>query len=172
MASSRWKKQNSFIRNTGFAISLVISGLLVILLLSLGIEQGGIVSLIVAVLGFIVTLTLSNRKPKTMTRILLFDYKEIERDFRILFKDNFIRYIRRTEDDAYRYEFPGHNLSMTIQPYTIDYYSHFIDRQLTRQPTTEVTLGELNKKNEAFAEKLAESIDEMANKLANNQNKT
>ena len=171
MASSRWKKQNSFIRNVGFAITLVISGLLGLLFLSLGFEKGGIISLLVGFLGFILTLTLSKRKPKSMVRILRFDYEEIERDFRLLFKDNYIRYIRKKEDDAYRYEFPGHSLSMIIQPYTIHSYNYFLDRQLTRQPTIEVTLGELNAKNKEFAEMLAESIDEMADQRANGREK-
>ncbi len=166
MASSRWKKQNSFIRNTGFAISIVVSALLVLLFVSLGFEKGGIISLLVAILGFILTLILSNRKPKSMIRILSFDYEEIERDFRLLFKENYIRYIRKKEDDAYRYEFPGHSLSMTIQSYTVHNYNYFVDRQLTKQPTTEVALGELNEKNKEFAEKLAESIDEMVIKLS------
>lgn len=159
-----------FIRNAGFAISIVISGLLGLLFVSLGFEKGGVVSLLVASLGFILTLILSNRKPKTMVRILELDSEENERDFRILFKENYIQFVRKKEDDAYRYEFPGRGLSMTIQPYTIHNYNYFIDRQVMKQPTIEVTLGELNAKNKEFAESLAESIDEMANNLANSRN--
>ncbi|MFN2171872.1 MAG: hypothetical protein ACK2U0_18715 [Candidatus Promineifilaceae bacterium] len=118
MISSGWQKQNFHVRDVGFAISLISAALLAVLFSALGIGKSGIlISLLVVVLGFLVTLIISNRKSKSMTRILKFDYEEIDWDFRMLFKDNFIRYIKRTEDDFYSYEFPGYHLTMTVQPY-------------------------------------------------------
>jgi hypothetical protein len=107
---------------------------------------------------------LKNRFANSMVRILKFDYEELERDFRIVFKNKYIRFYRRSEEDAYRYEFPGHRLSMTVQPYWL-----FSD--MNPQPATLVTLRLLNAKNKAFAEMLADSIDEMADQRANGRKK-
>ena len=74
----------------------------------------------------------------------------------MVFKDKHIHFRRKTEEDAYCYEFPGRSLSMIVQPYWLSG---------DKNPVTKVTLYELTAKNEAFAEMLAESIDEMANKL-------
>lgn len=49
--------------------------------------------------------------------------------------------------------FPGISLSMIVQPYWLSSDSE--------QSATKVTLHVLNAKNEAFAEMLADSIDEM-----------
>jgi hypothetical protein len=51
---------------------------------------------------------------------------------------------------------------MTVQP-------HWVQRDPNSQPVTKVTFYELSAKNEAFAEMLAEAIDEMANQRANNK---
>jgi hypothetical protein len=148
MVSSRWQKQHIHFRRIVWGISAVISILLIILLLFLGfgIEVAG--ALFIAV--FLITrislaFIFKNRYANSMVRILKFDYKELERDFRTVFKNKYIRFYRRSEEDAYRYEFPGHSLSMTAQPY-------WLSSDMDRQPVTKVTLRVLNAKNEAFAE--------------------
>lgn len=160
MVSSRWQKQHIHFQGLVWGISTVISILLIILLLLLGfgIEVTGVFFIVVF---FIVRVSLAfifkNRYANSMVRILKFDYEEIERDFRIVFKEKNIRFYRNSEDDAYRYEFPGHSLSMTVQPYWLS-----IDMN---KPVTKVTLHVLTAQNKAFAEMLAESIDDMAAQL-------
>lgn len=72
-----------------------------------------------------------------------------------MFKNKFIRFQRKSEDDAYSYEFPGRNLSMTVRPY-------WVNSDMSQPPATKVTLRVVNAKNMEFAEMLANSIDEMA----------
>ncbi len=162
MGSSRWQKQNIYLREVVWGISAVISVLLFILLFSLGlgIETAGVLFIVVFIIMRVsLAFILKNRNPNSMVRILKFDYEEIERDFRIVFKNKNIRFYRKSEEDSYRYEFPGHSLSMTVQPYWLSSDSE--------QPATKLTLRLLNAKNEAFAEMLADSIDEMADQRAN-----
>ena len=109
-------------------------------------------------------LIFKNRYANSMVRILKFDYEEIERDFRIVFKKNNIRFYRKSEEDVYCYEFPGRSLSMTVQPY-------WLSSDINLQPVTKVTLRVLNAKNKAFAEMLADSIDELADQRANGREK-
>ncbi len=166
MASSRWQKQHIYFQSIIWAISAIISFLLLILFLSLnlGIEMAGVLFIaIFAITRVSLAFILKNRYANSMVRVLKFDYEEIERDFRIVFKNNHIRYYRKSEEDAYRYEFPGHSLSMTVQPHWLSYES--------KQPATKVTLRVLNAKNKAFAEMLAASIDEMADQRANGRKK-
>lgn len=166
MISSRWQKQNINLRRIVWAASAATSLLLIILLVSLGlgIEVAGLF-FILFFFGMRVSLAflLKNRFANAMVRVLKFDYEEIERDFRMVFKNKYIRYYQKSEEDAYRYEFPGHYLSMTVQPYWLS-----IDK---RQPATLITLYELNAKNTAFAEMLADAIDEMAVQRADDREK-
>ena len=157
MVSSRWQKQHIHFQSIVWAVSAVISILLIILLLLLGfrIEVASVFFIVVfAIMRISLAFIFKNRFANSMVRILNFNYEEIERDFRIVFKNKNIRFYRRSEEDAYRYEFPGHNLSMTAQPYWLSPDGE--------KPVTKVTLHELTTKNEAFAEMLADSIDEMA----------
>ncbi len=163
MGSSRWQKQHIYFRSIVWAVSAVISILLIILLLSLGfrIEVAGIFFIVVfAIMRISLAFIFKNRYANSMVRILKFDYEEIERDFRIVFKKKNIRFYRKFEEDAYCYEFPGRSLSMTVQPY-------WLSSDMNLQPVTKVTLRVLNAKNKAFAEMLADSIDEMADQRAN-----
>jgi len=164
MASSHWQKQNTNMRNIVRVIALVIAILLSLIFVSFEVLKITAASLIFLAIFMITEVTLAfafkNRYANSMVRVLKLDYEEIERDFRIVFKDNHIRFYRQSEEDAYSYEFPGHSLNMTVQP-------HWIQRDPTSQPVTKVTLHELTAKNEAFAEMLAESIDEMAIQPAN-----
>lgn len=165
MVSSRWQKQHIHFQRNVWAVSAAISILLIIFLLSLGfgIEVAGVFFLVIfAIMRVSLAFIFENRYVNSMVRILKFDYEEIERDFRIVFKNNNIRFYRRSEEDAYRYEFPGHHLSMTIQPYWISPDSE--------RPFTKATLYKLNAKNKAFAEMVADSIDEMAHRLASAEN--
>ena len=160
MGSSRWQKQNIYFQHIVWGASAILSILLFIILLLSGlrIETAGILFIIIFVtMRVLLAFILKNRFANSMVRILKFDYEEIERDFRIVFKDKNIRFQRKSEEDAYRYEFPGHRLSMTVQPYWVSF-----DRE---QPATKVTLKIMTAKNEAFAEMLADSIDEMAEQL-------
>ena len=165
MVSSRWQKQHIHFQRIVWAVSAIISILLIILLLSLGfgIEVAGVFFILVfVIMRVLLAFIFKNRFANSMVRILKFDYKEIERDFRTVFKNKYIRFYRKSEDDAYRYEFPGHSLSMTVQPY-------WLSSDMTLQPATLVTLRVLNAKNTAFAEMLADSIDEMVDQRANSQ---
>ncbi len=162
MVSTRWQKQHIHFQSIVWASSAIISILFMILLLLLGfrIEMAGIFFIVVFVITrLLLAFAFKNRYGNSMVRILKFDYEDIERDFRILFKDKNIRFYRKSKDDAYYYEFPGHSLSMTAQPYWLSG---------DKGPVTKVTLYELTAQNEAFAEMLAESIDEMANQRVKN----
>ena len=159
MTPSRWQKQHIHFQSIVWAVSAVISILLIILLLLLGfeVEVASVFFIVVfAIMRISLAFIFKNRFANSMVRILNFNYEEIERDFRIVFKNKNIRFYRRSEEDAYRYEFPGHNLSMTAKPYWLSPDGE--------KPVTKVTLHELTTKNEAFAEMLADSIDEMADR--------
>lgn len=162
MGSSRWQKQHIHFRSIVWSVSAVISILLIILLLSLGlgIEVAGVFFILVFVIMRVsLAFILKNRFANAMVRVLKFDYEEIERDFRTVFKNKYIRFYRKSEEDAYCYEFPGHSLSMTVQPYWVS--------SDMEQSATLLTLRILNAKNKAFAEMLADSIDEMVDQRAN-----
>lgn len=161
MGSPQWQKQNLNLWKVVWAISAVISLLLIILLLSLGfsIEVAGVFFIVVfVIMRVLLAFIFKNRYANSMVRILKFDYEEIERDFRFVFKKKHIQYKQKIEDDAYGYEFPWRKLSMTVQPYW---------RSNDMKPVTKVTLHKLTPKNEEFAEMLAEAIDEMAYQRAN-----
>jgi len=165
MGSSRWQKQNIYLGKVVWLASAVASILLLTLLLSLGfrIEAAGAIFIVAFfILRVSLAFILKNRFANSMVRILKVEYEEIERDFRTVFKNKYIRFYRKSEEDAYRYEFPGHNLSMIVQPYWLADYM---------QPATLVTLRELNAKNEAFAEMLAESINEMIDQRMSSREK-
>lgn len=148
-------------------ITLGIALFLAFLNSLLGLGRPGILIVgIIVVVGITVSIAIGNRYAKSMVRILKFDYKEIERDFRLLFKENHIQYHRKTEEEVYRYNLLGHRLSLTLEQYQI--LNTGVKGQKTWSlPATQVTLSELNTKNQAFAERLADLIDEMADRLAN-----
>lgn len=166
MISSHWQKQNMNIRNIVRVISLIISILLSIAFVMVGLLDITETSLLFLVLFMITEVAwafaLKNRYANSLVRVLKFDYEEIERDFRMVFKDKHIRFYRKLEEDAYRYEFPGYGLMMTVQP-------HWVIKDLNVPPVTKVTLHELTAKNKAFAKLLAESIDEMADQRASHK---
>ncbi len=156
MVTSRWQKQHIHFQRIVWGVSAVIALLLIILLLLLefAIEVAGVFFIVVFVLmRVLLAFIFNNRFANSMVRILKFEHEEIERDFRIVFKNKNIRFHRKTEEDAYRYEFLGRSLCMTVQPYWLSHES--------KQPVTKVTLYEVTAKNKAFAEMLAEAIDEM-----------
>ena len=152
-------------RNVGLALRVIVSALTIWLFVSLELTLlGGIIGGLVFLAGFILTFSLENRYGTSMIRILRVDYKVIERDFRMMFKDKHIQFYKRTDEDAYSYEFPGHNLVMTVEPYVLHHL--VVARQMTSQSATAVILRELSSKNKAFAEMLAQSIDELAQQRA------
>ena len=159
MVSTRWQKQHSYFGIITWGISAAISLLLITFMMLLGYwsEEAWLTLFFIFVfiimrvfLGYL----LKNRFGNSLVRLLKFDYEEIERDFRILFRDKHIRFNRNLEEDNYSYEFPGYSLTMFVKPWWVN---------LEQGPVTKVTLYELTAKNKAFAEMLAESIDEMAN---------
>ena len=158
MVTSRWQKQNIYFQPIVWSASAIISFLAVIILFSLGwgVEVASASFLVSFVaLRIFLAFVLKNRFTNSMVRVLKFDYEEIERDFRIVFKNKFIRFHRTSEDDFYLYEFPGRNLSMKVQPY-------WLNSDMRQPPATKVTLRLVNAQNKEFAEMLANSIDEMA----------
>lgn len=158
MVASRWQRQNIYFQPIVWAASAIISFLVVIVLFSLGwgVEVASASFLVAFVaLRILLAFVLKNRFTNSMVRILKFDYEELEREFRIVFKNKFIRFHRKSEDDAYLYDFPGRNLSMMVQPY-------WLNSDMSQPPATKITLRVLNAKNKEFAEMLADSIDEMA----------
>lgn len=166
MAPENWQKQDFYLRNVGSAITLGVALFLAFLtsLLGLGRLSVPIVGVVLLV-GMSASVIIGSRYGRTMVRILKFEPEEIERDFRLLFKDNFIQFHRREEEEGYRYDLLGHGLSMTIEPYEIASTGEE-GRPTWFLPGTRVTLSELNTRNQAFAEKLAGLIDEMAVRLA------
>lgn len=167
MVSSRWQKQHIHFWGIVWGVSAVLSILLLIVLLSLGfgLEVAGVFFIVVFVIMRVsLAFIFNNRFGNSMVRVLKFDYEEIERDFRIIFKNKNISFKRTSEEDAYRYDFPWHGLSMIVEPHWLSYES--------KQPATKVTLRVLNAKNKAFAEMLAEAIDEMADQRVHNLDKS
>lgn len=168
MVSSRWEKQNTSRFNIAFWVLLVSIFAIGFPAALLGLEGRSALaaSIIGLMAGIVLAFVLLRRYANSMIRVLKFDYEDIERDFRLLFKDNNIPFNRKNEEEAFRYNFPGQNLSMTIQPYQLLNLG-VEDQKALILPATKITLGELNAENQAFAEKLAGLIDEMANLRAN-----
>jgi hypothetical protein len=165
-SSSHWQKQNIHFQRNIWGISAGISLLPIIILLVLGfgIEVAGVFFLITfVILRIALAFIFKNRYANSMVRVLKFDYEELERDFRIVFKNSNIRFNRKLEEEAYHYEFPGHRLIMNVEPYWLH-----MDNQ---QAATLVTLRVLTTENEAFADMLAEAIDDMVEQRANVQEK-
>ena len=165
MASSLWQKQHIHFQKIIWGVAAAIAVVTILILSALGfsLEVSGVFFILVfVILRIVLAFIFNNRYANSMVRILNFGYEEIEREFRIVFKNNNIRFFRKSEEDTYRYEFPGRNLSMTVQPYWLS--------QDNEQPATKLTLYELSPKNEEFAELLAGSIDEMANQRASIEN--
>ena len=164
MASSRWQKQNKHIQNIIRIIALVISILLSILFLLLELLDIVYLSLIFLTVFTITEVTwlfiIKNHFADSLVRVLKFDYEELDFDFRMLFKNNQIRFYRELKEDSYQYEFPGHSLFMTAQ-------LHWISRDQLIPAATKITLHTVTAKNEAFAQTLADAIDEMAIERAN-----
>ena len=168
MVSSRWDKQNSDRFNIAFWTLLV--SIMVIGFPAWLFELKGWSALIASIVGFlggvVLAFTLLKSQANSMVRVLKFSCQEVERDFRFLFKDNNIHFYRKTEEDAFRYYFPGHsNLGMTIQRYELLNLGVKGQNKMIL-PATKITLGDLDEENKAFAEKLAGLIDEMAKNLS------
>lgn len=163
MKPSRWQKRHIHFERIVWGASGVVACLLILVMLALGysLETAGIFFILIFVaMRLALAFLFKNRYGNSMVRILKFDHEEIERDFRIVFKNHHISYKRTSKDEGYCYEFPWHRLSMTVEPYWLSY-----ERD---KPVTKVTLRVINEKNSAFADMLAQSIDEMANERAYN----
>jgi hypothetical protein len=147
MAPSSWQKQDFYIRNVGIGITLGIALFLAFLtsLLGLGRLSVPIVGVVVLV-GMTASVIIGSRYARAMVRILKFDCEEIERDFRLLFKDNFIQFHRRDEEEGYRYDLLGHGLTMTVEPYQI-VSGGAEGRPTWFVPATRVTLSGLTTQN-------------------------
>jgi hypothetical protein len=168
MVSSRWDKQNTARFNIAFwtlLISIMIIGFPAWLF-----ELKGWPALVASIIGlaagFVLAFTLLKHQANSMIRVLKFSYEEIERDFRILFKDNNIHFNRKTEEDAYHYHCPGfRNLGMTIQRYDLLNLGVKNQNEMVLS-ATKITLADLDPENKVFAENLAGLIDEMASNLS------
>ncbi|WP_420644576.1 hypothetical protein [Candidatus Leptofilum sp.] len=167
MVSSRWNKRNNSILYTGMTIIGSIFALFWMLLIWFGLERNW-VSLLITVLligaVFSLTFALQNRHANALIRVLKMEYTAVDFALRLLFKEKQIRFNRQTEEESTRIEFSGQSLTMTVQPY---FLHNFVANQKTRpQPATLLTIRGLNEQNKAFAEMLADSIDEMAKQKA------
>ncbi|MFK7805254.1 MAG: hypothetical protein AB8G95_26720 [Anaerolineae bacterium] len=163
MISAHWQKQHAHFGKIIWGVSLAISILVItlMLLLDFSIEVVGIFFILIfALLRISLAYIFKDRYGNTMVRVLKYDYEELERPFRMIFKDKNIRFYRNTEDDAYSYDFPGHSLTMTVQP-------HWVQLEQGAKPHAKVTLHELSAKNEKFADMLSKAIDEIANQPSN-----
>lgn len=168
MKSTRWQKQHIHFRSIVWGASAAVSVLLMIILLLLGVGADIIGISFISVFLFmrvLLAFALKNRFANSMVRILKFDYEEVERDFRILFKNKNIRFHRKEKEDAFYYEFLGRKLSMTAEPF-------WVSADINQKPVTKLTLYELTGENSAFAEMLADTIDEMAEQLTIGQKKS
>ena len=158
MSTSSWQKQHLHFQRYVWGASAVLSLILISILLALGysIEVAGTIFILVFVLLRVsLAFIFNNRYANSMVRVLKFDYEELERDFRIVFKNESIRFFRRSEEDAYLYEFPGYKLNMVAEPY-------WLPIDINPKPVTKVTLKVVTAENREFAERLAAAIDEMA----------
>jgi len=164
MVSSRWQKQNIYFRNLGVTGTLTLSILGGFILSYFGEGKiGEILGGIILAVGIGVTFILMNRNPNKMLRVLRVDVESAEWNLRKLLRDNSIRFLRRVDDDVYHYELPGYKLSMIVKPYI--WHNLNVDSQRNLQPATLLMLGDLNEKNQIFAEKLADMIDELDTRL-------
>ena len=165
MVSSRWQKQDYRIGKVGLGITVGIATLLelAVSILRLG-SRSGLIALLVLAVGVTVVGIINKRYAKPMVRILKFEYEEMLRYFRILFKENHIRFFPRREEFSFLYAFPGWELSMTVEHYSVQ------DMHMGKlQSFSKVTLNNINETNQTFADKLANLIDEMENQRASNE---
>ncbi|MCA9919334.1 MAG: hypothetical protein KC445_15350 [Anaerolineales bacterium] len=164
MVASHWQRQNIYFKQIVWGVSIGLSLVLLIIFLLLGFEAtvaGEFFIIFFFATRILLAFILKNRYANSMVRILKFNYEELEREFRLVFKDKVIRYHRKMDEDTYSYEFPGHNLRMIVEPYWL-----FMDQ--SQKSATKVTLRELNANNEAFGNMVADSINEMAARLTEN----
>ena len=158
MVTTQWQQQNFQTRNTGVTITVSVSILLTGLLLLVGMAwMSQWLGIVVVVAGLVATHRRMRKNAETMTRVLRQDYEEIERDFRMIFKDHNIRYYRRMDEDAYAYEFPGRSLTMRVEPYV--FHNLLLSRTGNPNPAACIHLRKVNSQNAQFAEFLAETID-------------
>lgn len=159
MHSSHWQKLNFHIREVGLSITVGLAILLALLTSMLRlVERSELIAVLVLVVGSAISIIVSDRYAKSKVRTLKYEYEEIERDFRFLFKAKHIPFNRRREECGYRYDFPGHGLNMTIEHYEVpDVHLQIM------QSFTQVKLNEIDDENQAMADRLAMAIDEMVN---------
>jgi hypothetical protein len=164
MASSKWQKRNKEMLNRGLMISVVTGGLLGVLVTSMGYGRwGSLVALLVAAVGYVLTFILTSRHANVMIRVLVSDYQELESDFRNIFADNHIRFVLKIEEDCYHYKFSGTSLTMTVEPHAPNPFGNeTLDQMMEVRPAAQITLGEIDSRNHAFANQLAALIDELA----------
>lgn len=159
MVTTRWQQQNFQTRNVGLALTGAVLVVVTTLLLSNGLAwMSQWLGNLVVIVGLLLTYRRMKLNAEMMTRILRNDYEEIERDFRVIFKENHIRYYRRVEEDSYYYEFPGRSLTMRVEPYI--FHNLLFVKQQNPQPAASIRLSDVTTKNVEFANFLADSIDE------------
>lgn len=169
MISSRWEKQNT--AQVQIAYVIFLGTILFFMFPYLYFDLEGwfafTISLIALTAGLSLAFFLLRHRANAMVRVIKFDYMEVERDFRILFKENNIQFNRKTKEDGFQYDFFGHKgLSMTLELYELlNLEGNGPQRVL--QPATKITLAKLNDTNQTFVERLTNLIDEMMNQRSN-----
>lgn len=121
-----------------------------------------IISLPVGALGVGLTIYFMRKYPTMLIRIIRVDFRKMEdfeRNFRVAFNKNGIRYQRTMEEELYTYAFSGHKLTMTLEPYFM--HNLQLNSDVNDQPATSVVLQKVTEKNRPFVEELTALIDQL-----------
>lgn len=172
MTSSRWTRQSALMSRNG---GLVIYGFGLILVSVAGglFQTGGVVGILGAVsvlIGLVVMIvTFRNRDTPLLIRTLKMDYDSAEFALRMIFKNERILFQRQAgeELDTHKFEFPNHNLSLSICPYDLINGVALGRDAVSKKVIVDsagvlVTLQDVTSANQAFVDKLTTAIDKMA----------
>ncbi len=173
MNSTKWTPQNGKLMFLGFVIGAIV-------MIVLGRTSGtpdasptfqdnwatlltGILTT-AALFRFIFTLTRTN--PNVLKRVVRLRYGETETAFSEMFKTSRFGYTWHQDEDNYHvFEFPRHDLHLTIHPYEPSFstvgFPAMQTTSLLPYAHTLATIHNINAKNKAFAETLASAIDKL-----------
>ncbi len=114
-----------------------------------------------------VTVTLRNRNPNELLRILKTEYKATEIALGKAFEEAQIRFSQQLDDDGFcQFKFPENSLEMHIYPYDPIYGQQGFpgkETSVIKTPlsATAVLIQGVNSKNQEFAGSLTRSIEHM-----------
>ena len=166
MIFSRWQKRNEMVQEYIWIFAAIIAFVVAMSFQSRGPEQMGAIAVgVYVVLRFLLGFVLNALFANVVVGVLKFDHQELDADFRLLFEHQSILYAHKAGKNDYRYEFPGYDLTMMVQPYRLPTSSR------KQQTVTKVTFHELNGRNRAFVDKLTGAIDGMVKQLNNDTGK-